>query len=682
MPTDSELITIGPTSPIADYAGKTRPAASELDTAVTTVTNGIFDGDADAAGNKVTNLGGLVIGYKTTKEIWIGIRTSGKAGCGSKDDPFDGSSLSKMNTLLRNYAAISGSVIHLMDGQFDFSGLHYNGHTLSPKCQIVGMGMGVTILKLSASVALTINSSMSGITGDSTVDGDGQYIGELTLDLNFPAMIAALGTSTPHFALNGVGMAGNNNLIENVEVINGYGFTGGGLNYEHFGLLSGGVLGDTTSFNNRIIGCKARLVQGNYGSAIAVTHDASVGYANANVGGVIRDCAVEDYDAGGTSIFHALTLTGNGVIDSCTCKNTQAGIYAEDGKDVKITNNSLYVTQEGIHLNPTDDRDIINPTIMGNTIRINDDEVRAWGITFSAIDAAGTKTRSGRIIGNTVQLVVTGNTPAGIGNRNGIFLSVDGYEALFGNTGHVVIGNTIGTEFANNVPADAYVNGNRDFEGGMIGDLMDHSPPAVSTATFGALRSKGTRTIAGGSWLQAITMSSYTIVNGDTLEVSIMVATGSKSGQVLMNLRDSGPSALGINTVRDQVGHLGYADLTDFATGQFFTRVFDLTPIVGSAAVYFYFGGGGSDEGGALAATGLSTYYFKNVRIVGSDGTVRRNIYVDSAPMGTLSATTPTNATGTLGGPYYPTNLPIADPSEAGLLWCDTTADYVVKVSH
>jgi hypothetical protein len=58
MPEDSELITVGSTSPIADYAGHTHPAATAI-TQVTQIDNGELENDLDANNQDINDLGGL-----------------------------------------------------------------------------------------------------------------------------------------------------------------------------------------------------------------------------------------------------------------------------------------------------------------------------------------------------------------------------------------------------------------------------------------------------------------------------------------------------------------------------------------------------------------------------------------------------------------------------------------------
>lgn len=120
--------------------------------------------------------------------IWIAVRTDGMKGTGTASDPFDGSTATKLDTVLNSLAA--NTHIHLGAGSFDTNG-YADGVSggWQPKAgmKIEGSGIGVTTLKL---VGTSQNVSYFAVGHALTTAGsqpnllDYFEISDLTIDCN------------------------------------------------------------------------------------------------------------------------------------------------------------------------------------------------------------------------------------------------------------------------------------------------------------------------------------------------------------------------------------------------------------------------------------------------------------------------------------------------------------------
>jgi hypothetical protein len=90
-------------------------------------------------------------------EVWIARRTDGQRGAGTADDPLDGSTRAKFDSIMNGYwkAGARNITLHLGAGTFETVGSYvYAAHDPTPGWRaddgwkIVGAGMGNTILKL------------------------------------------------------------------------------------------------------------------------------------------------------------------------------------------------------------------------------------------------------------------------------------------------------------------------------------------------------------------------------------------------------------------------------------------------------------------------------------------------------------------------------------------------------
>lgn len=460
------------TSPVLPYSPGTSPAAEVIDQVVDIGPNGLFKGNVDAAGYTLGVLGGLSVGYKTTKEVCIGKRTSGKTGSGSYDDPFAANTKADFDAIMADTskAAQAGTRIRLRDGEYLTSSLHYGSRHLRARCHFVGEGIGNTILKLDPSVGSLLSGNMNVISSLNTVDGDGIYVADMTVDCNYTNLSAP----TAGAAVNGVSLFGNNNLVERVRVINGYGLFG---STEHFGILLAGRTGDSTSYNNQIVGCIAEQFLGDYGGGLVVTGPSG----GICTGGVVTRSRVSGYKPAG-GIMSGKHVGGIGCLGGTISFNEitgcQIGIYNEGCAKVQVIgNNILNCWEGGIHMNAANP--ITDIQIIGNVIVMRDDGdtyVQAIAISDSNGGILVNEVHGCQIIGNILRQTTTGN-PIVLAFNYGIRF------ANVANRGYQIIGNTVDQKFTTNfAPATAYITGNRNDEGAIISSLLDASPAMPVTS--------------------------------------------------------------------------------------------------------------------------------------------------------------------------------------------------------
>ncbi len=147
--------------------------------------NAELQSNAVGKGFAWTDLGGLGVGYKTTKEICLGIRTSGKAGSGSWDDPFDGSTRTLVDAKLAEIAAMESTnvILRVRDGVFKrSSAIAFPSNTI-----IIGQGSKETFFLQDALPALVSTRRYSGsvIGGGLLGASHGVHVEGVTIDCNY-----------------------------------------------------------------------------------------------------------------------------------------------------------------------------------------------------------------------------------------------------------------------------------------------------------------------------------------------------------------------------------------------------------------------------------------------------------------------------------------------------------------
>jgi len=148
--------------------------------------------------------------------IWIAKRTDGIGGSGTLNDPYDGSTATKFDTLMRDVVGIN-TCVHLGPGTFDTAG-YYDGITgtywqAKSGVRIVGSGIDVTTLKLVNTAATTQRVYAIGHPlSSSTVDFF--EVSDLTVDCNLSGVSGTTSTA------GAVRVMGNHSRVVRVKVKN------------------------------------------------------------------------------------------------------------------------------------------------------------------------------------------------------------------------------------------------------------------------------------------------------------------------------------------------------------------------------------------------------------------------------------------------------------------------------
>src|SRR4029077_19387831 len=99
--------------------------------------------------------------------IWIAVRTDGMPGSGTQDDPFDGSTAAKLDTILHNFYFTPNLWVHLMGTGPFLTNANHNWNVGSGWI-ISGDGMAVTTIKMVGNVA-GLRDDVSLFTSDPNV---------------------------------------------------------------------------------------------------------------------------------------------------------------------------------------------------------------------------------------------------------------------------------------------------------------------------------------------------------------------------------------------------------------------------------------------------------------------------------------------------------------------------------
>ena len=178
--------------------------------------------------------------------LWIALRTDSVKGSGTQDDPYDGSTAAKLDTLLNSFAA--NTTIHFGPGTFQISGFKDLATTSWVKSgmKIYGSGVDVTTLQMvSASMADSHYYAIGHPYAQTTSNlADYFEVSDLTIDCN----LAAAGATT---ACGAVRLLGNHARVRRVKVIN-WGRKGGAVS-ECFVLAM--LTADPASGVTAVVGC-------------------------------------------------------------------------------------------------------------------------------------------------------------------------------------------------------------------------------------------------------------------------------------------------------------------------------------------------------------------------------------------------------------------------------------------
>lgn len=315
-------------------------------------------------------------------DVYISYRTDSVAGDGTVNNPYDGSSQTKFDTVMASIPVNTN--IHIGAGNFSTFGSA--NFYLQTGWKIYGAGQGVTTITLTGATGGWTShkyyhfSAWTSGAGTTQVQTDNVEIHDLTCDVSYTGS-----PYTAHYAVGGISIAGNNLLVDHVEVIGCYGDTTSG--YEQFCFLLGSPTTTPTVFNDVISNC--------------YTHGYHSGsnYTNSVAYGFMTNCRIINcYDDGAN---HGFTFSGceNAIVSGCTTtNNTAIAFYHDTGLNTNllITNNVFYASANPISFQNFGSSTNKRIVISNNILSSNSSASTAYGILFQ-----DTNITSASIINNT-----------------------------------------------------------------------------------------------------------------------------------------------------------------------------------------------------------------------------------------------------------------------------------------
>lgn len=290
-----------------------------------------------------------------TNNVYIAARTDGLEGAGTKTDPFDGSTSTKLDAVLRRIS--NGTSVHFGPGAFQTAGFQNDsdslGFSVKPRCKYAGAGASVTRVTV---VTATNAGHFACAFAPSRVQADvsGTEVRDMTIDMNGDALVAA---NSIDFVTYGVALPGSNNRIVRVHLIHIYGHEATGK--EAFGL--------GTPPPNGAGG-------GNHGNLIesCVVDTFAAGYNHGQMicisGGIARD----NWVIGQTTESSAYQAYGaNITLESCFALNCKRFLYMDTGDagPVLVKNCQAWgITGQFVYLTPSAGFTHHDVTLTNNTV--------------------------------------------------------------------------------------------------------------------------------------------------------------------------------------------------------------------------------------------------------------------------------------------------------------------------
>jgi hypothetical protein len=293
--------------------------------------------------------------------VWVAARTDGIVGTGTHNDPYDGSTAAKFDSLMSGLSA--NTCVHLGPGTFQTNG-YYDGVVSGgwqPKraMKITGSGIDVTVLQLTGSAS---NAHYYAIGHQLSVSGqpnlmDFFEISELTIDCNLA------GLSGTGVACGAVRVMGNHSKIRHVKAIN----WGTKVTSRPCFVLAT-ITADPPSGVNSVEDCGIdeclvmNPAAGNQGPA-NLLHAGGIETAGTNVLGLgigpfIRNCFA---DAGASNPFTpeirglSMAWCKAGVVEGNQVHNMAYGVFQQraSAQDIVVRNNWFKNVNKGVLLGST-----------------------------------------------------------------------------------------------------------------------------------------------------------------------------------------------------------------------------------------------------------------------------------------------------------------------------------------
>jgi len=290
--------------------------------------------------------------------VWIAYRTDGVKGSGTQNDPYDGSTATRFDSLMSGFAP--NTTVHLgpttTSNPFQTTGFWINndgstGSGWEPKAgmKIIGSGIDVTTLKL---VNASGGALYFAIGHTFTTSVDYFEASDLTIDCNLTAQGASL-------AAGAVRVLGNHSRVRRVKVTNWGSKSGAPTGYVIAMITGEPTYGFTQVIDTGIEDCIVVNPDTTSGvGPVSVLHVGSrfvdLGYnvEAYGTGGFIRNCFVDSGSPTTTADIRALSMSWckGGIIEGNQVHNTKyGGPYASEESigDLTVRNNFYKNVQKG-----------------------------------------------------------------------------------------------------------------------------------------------------------------------------------------------------------------------------------------------------------------------------------------------------------------------------------------------
>lgn len=544
-----------------------------------------------------------------TKEIWIALRTDGKAGAGTRSDPFDGSTTLKFDAILRGYyiANTTNLTIHLGVGNFTTSGsFSYNetlGYFLLPYWKIIGAGKLLTsVTKTGVPPTWPVGAARHCVFEASiyNLQGDGIEISDLTINCNWPAVSG----SATNKAVDAIHIPGSNSSVRRVHISNAYGNLASGM--EGFAVLiePSTNSGDSTVYDlsNAVIeDCTADTFQGDYGAAFVVAPFTGAGVAATNVtNAVVRHNAAYNWSTVGGIIY--APLTEDNFTYNCNNPIRLDTVVGTNQRNVFRNNTFLKVTGSAISVPVAlGGGDLSSLDVTGNRIDLGN-----GGAGISISGTAGQHVQNATVARNRISASGNGTVALYFAGVQGLKLGENdlalGLKTVFDDSTAAGV-----TTFVRPDPRDNY-----------------------STTLGASVKLTGTYNSTSDYLFYKFDPSNYTIVAGDRLHYEVLSDDSNTvcKPQGWLYFTDTTDSQLAVDQNGISLGLVigtGISDISNFARGRWYSRDIDLTAYIGKTADLFEIGEGGTNA----TNVGTTIHYFRNIKIVSKTGVLRKSYYKD-----------------------------------------------------
>lgn len=564
------------------------------------------------------------------KEIHIAFRTDSKAGIGTADDPFDGSTAVKFDTIMDGLSS-NARVVLQREATFLTNGLKWQDNSAgwTVKTGLYLQGNGATI-KLATYPNSWIADVANAFHQKHVVVGTRYFesavsnvlIENLTIDVNWQNLASPFTNK----AINGYYLYCDSNIIlRNVNVTNQYGDEASST--ESFNGISGHPA-VSVSKNFVIDGGLFSSPQGDYCNGGGVG-----GFDATHIldGGIVRNTRVignffpsasgtawaknvsfYDIYADGDAAYHRVQGIYNDTgylenidIRRITTVNSSNGVYFNEQSDqtnviknITVSDCTFRIYNPGLTPAEPIKFTMVNPNLFSG-LRILNNFVSTSHTTDAAIEVSGGITNV-QIIGNTIdipsgtEIYTTNALPNGYLVAHNLKASALPVTLL-----HNVV----------NIPIDPNSSGSVDNQFNRNSSLI------------GALRVTATFPGSTDKVADYFFSSSYVVQAGDTLQYEVF--SSESNARWYPSTRLGFSDATNANAMLDQNGIAHYqGDISAYGRGRWYWRKGDLTPYVGKTINLIH----------VSANTGVAetlTQYWRNVRIVDGNGKTASTIYSD-----------------------------------------------------